>query len=251
MHKLCAAWTPTPAVGPQIYAGGLRGPASEPEQVEQLVAMGFDRHRAAAAMRRYRNMDVALAILLQQEEAAQAAQGEQAAGQQGEQQAAAGQGGQGQEGQQAAAVPAQAQQATDGARPVQEAQGGAGAAMVQTPVAAAGGPEAAAHGEGHAHDGDEEGNEHEHDEEQDEDDDDDDEEEEEEEEEDDEEEYEEDQEEDMTGASSGKLLWRLPGIRLPGPDRHGYCLIPHADCSADLLLLTAAMPQGTAMTRCA
>ncbi|GLC44098.1 hypothetical protein PLESTB_000929500 [Pleodorina starrii] len=48
----------------QIYSRGPRGPPSEPELVEQLVAMGFDRNRSAAALRRFRNMDMALAYLL-------------------------------------------------------------------------------------------------------------------------------------------------------------------------------------------
>ncbi len=52
----------------QIYARGPRGPPSEVEQVEQLVAMGFGRPEATAALRRMRNMDLALAYLLRQRE---------------------------------------------------------------------------------------------------------------------------------------------------------------------------------------
>ncbi|EFJ51028.1 hypothetical protein VOLCADRAFT_116593 [Volvox carteri f. nagariensis] len=48
----------------QIYSRGPRGPPSEPELVEQLVAMGFDRNQSTAALRRFRNMDMALAYLL-------------------------------------------------------------------------------------------------------------------------------------------------------------------------------------------
>ncbi|GIL70718.1 hypothetical protein Vretimale_3822 [Volvox reticuliferus] len=48
----------------QIYSRGPRGPPSEPELVEQLVAMGFDRNQSTDALRRFRNMDMALAYLL-------------------------------------------------------------------------------------------------------------------------------------------------------------------------------------------
>jgi hypothetical protein len=48
----------------QIYSRGPRGPPSEPELVEQLVSMGFERNQSAAALRRFRNMDMALAYLL-------------------------------------------------------------------------------------------------------------------------------------------------------------------------------------------
>ncbi|GIL46979.1 hypothetical protein Vafri_3835 [Volvox africanus] len=48
----------------QIYSRGPRGPPSEPELVEQLVAMGFDRNQSTDALRRFRNMDMALAFLL-------------------------------------------------------------------------------------------------------------------------------------------------------------------------------------------
>ncbi|KAG2445735.1 hypothetical protein HXX76_000341 [Chlamydomonas incerta] len=190
----------------QIYAGGLRGPASEPEQVEQLVAMGFDRGRAAAAMRRYRNMDVALAILLQQQEAAQAAQGEHAAAQAEGQQAGPQEGGQGPQGEQAVArVPAEEE-----APPAQGAQVGAGAAAAQAPAAAAG-----AGGEGHARDGEDAGQAHE--DEDDEDDEDD--EEHEEEEEDDEDDY--DDEDDMTGDGEDEMNLMHMGLMQPGAGARG------------------------------
>ncbi|KAG2451389.1 hypothetical protein HYH02_003990 [Chlamydomonas schloesseri] len=181
----------------QIYAGGLRGPASEPEQVEQLVAMGFDRARAAAAMRRYRNMDVALAILLQQEEAAQ----EQQPGQQP-----------GQEGQQAA--------------PQQAAEGGAVAAEAQAQAAAAAGaPEA---GRVHNH-GEEEHVGHEHDDEEMEEDEDD------EEEGDDEDgdgdDY--DDDEDMTGDGDDEMNLIRMGIMPPGAGARGQGAVGGGAAAAD------------------
>lgn len=66
----------------QIYGRGPRGPPSQPELVEQLVAMGFDRNQSVAALRRFRNMDMALVYLLRaaEEDAANAQQQQAAEG---------------------------------------------------------------------------------------------------------------------------------------------------------------------------
>ncbi len=60
---------------PQIYRVGARdGPPGDGDLVDALVEMGFTREASAAALRRFRNMDLALAYLLRNADAAAAAQ---------------------------------------------------------------------------------------------------------------------------------------------------------------------------------
>ncbi|GFR43543.1 hypothetical protein Agub_g4636 [Astrephomene gubernaculifera] len=109
----------------QIYSRGPRGPPSEPEMVEQLVAMGFERNQAAGALRRFRNMDLALAYLLR---AAEEGEGEGDARQEGpggqQEGAAAAPAAAGQGGGEAGQGPQQQQQGDRAAAGVAPAEGG-------------------------------------------------------------------------------------------------------------------------------
>ncbi|KXZ48148.1 hypothetical protein GPECTOR_30g244 [Gonium pectorale] len=112
----------------QIYSRGPRGPPSEPELVEQLVAMGFERNQSAAALRHFRNMDLALAYLLRTAEEGGAAGDAAAAGAAG---AGAAAGGAAAAGAAAAAEPGAGAGAGE-RQGVEPAAGGQGAAPAAT-----------------------------------------------------------------------------------------------------------------------